>query len=131
MQYPDMKNRLAYWREKRGFTQEQLAEMTGLSRQQINRIENHKTGFSDDNKEKAAEILDCFPTDLIDDGRLTEEEISEVLKNITTHVLSTKQGKPTDYIASTISKYFLAVTSSVGFDVKLLPSFLKVVDNGE
>lgn len=129
MQTPDMKNKLSKWRKKRKITQDQLAEMAGLSRQQLNRIENQKTGFSDEQKEKLANLLGCFPSDFMDDGRLEEEQIGEIITQIVMHVLETREGYSNEHKANLVSKYFLAIHNDVNFDVKMLQSFLKLQGN--
>lgn len=60
-----MKNRLKEWREKRGYTQEEFGELVGKSRNTILRIENGKLAFTDKNKVKFAEALDCKPEDFL------------------------------------------------------------------
>lgn len=52
-------------RKRYGFTQEKLAEETGLSAQTINDIEGGRTWVSDKTLVKLAEALHCSPAELL------------------------------------------------------------------
>ncbi|RWF78281.1 MAG: helix-turn-helix domain-containing protein [Mesorhizobium sp.] len=53
------------WRQKRGYTQETLAEMVGLTASSISQLENGKQGFSDSTLIAMSKALDCRPGDLL------------------------------------------------------------------
>ena len=53
------------WRIKRGVSQDELADLTGLSRVYISRIENRKDTVSLDNIEKMASALSIDIVDLL------------------------------------------------------------------
>ena len=60
-----MENRLKEWRNKRGYTQQQFADLVGKTRNTILTIENGKIAFTDKNKQKFAEVLNCSVNDLV------------------------------------------------------------------
>jgi transcriptional regulator with XRE-family HTH domain len=49
------------WREFRGFTQEQLADMLGTTKTSISRIEDLKQGYTQDFLEACADALGIHP----------------------------------------------------------------------
>ena len=53
------------WRKHRGYTQEELAEMIGLTAPSISQLETGKQGFTDSTLEAIAEALNCGPGDLL------------------------------------------------------------------
>lgn len=53
------------WRKHRGFTQEHLAEMIGVSTPSISQLETGKQGFTDSTLSALAEALSCQPADLL------------------------------------------------------------------
>lgn len=53
------------WRQHRGHTQEELAELVGLTGPSISQLENGKQGFTDTTLEAFAEALHCGPGDLL------------------------------------------------------------------
>lgn len=53
------------WRTYRGYTQEELAEMIGVSGPSISQLEKAKQGFSDSTLEALADALHCSPGDLL------------------------------------------------------------------
>jgi transcriptional regulator with XRE-family HTH domain len=58
------KNHLAYFRKKRGFTQEQLAERLGTSQTQIMRLETGRRKLTFEWAEKLSGELLCSPVQL-------------------------------------------------------------------
>lgn len=83
--YGRMKNRLSYWRKKRGLTQEQLADLVGTSQPNIGRLEAGKQELTLDWMQKLALPLGVQPMDLVslavvaelrDDVELCEEGIN-------------------------------------------------------
>lgn len=71
-------NRLRELRKRAGFTQAELAEMTGVSQPAISQLENDTRPLDLDEMRTLARILRCTPADLLDDhdnpDRLTDEE---------------------------------------------------------
>ena len=61
-----VKNRVKEFRNRRGLTLEQLAELTGLSPGQISKIENNKRGWSRESLESLADALGVKVSELID-----------------------------------------------------------------
>jgi transcriptional regulator with XRE-family HTH domain len=53
------------WRKHRGYTQDRLAEMTGLSKPFISQLERGDRAYSQDTLEVLAEALRCAPADLL------------------------------------------------------------------
>lgn len=53
------------WRKKRGFTQEELAEIVGMTASSLSQLENYKQGFSKETLEALAAALSCSPGDLL------------------------------------------------------------------
>ena len=56
---------LKEWRKHRGYTQERLAEMTGLSKPYVSQLETGKRQYTQELLEHFAEALRCEPADLI------------------------------------------------------------------
>lgn len=56
---------LKAWRTYRGYTQDRLAEMTGLSKPFISQLERGERGYTQDTLELLAEALRCDIGDLI------------------------------------------------------------------
>lgn len=56
---------LKEWRKHRGYTQDRLAEMTGLSKPYLSQLETGKRQYTQDLLEVFAEALQCAPADLI------------------------------------------------------------------
>ncbi len=59
-------NRIRDVREDRGLTQEQLAEKTGTSNQQIGRLENRERRLTWEWIQLLANALECHPMDLVE-----------------------------------------------------------------
>jgi transcriptional regulator with XRE-family HTH domain len=53
------------WRKYRGFTQEELAELVGVTPSSISQLETGKQGFTDTTLEALATALNCSPGDLL------------------------------------------------------------------
>lgn len=53
------------WRKHRGFSQEELAEMIGVTPPSISQLERGIQGFSDRTLEALADALHCSPGDLL------------------------------------------------------------------
>ena len=88
-----MTNRLKEWRERRGLTQEELAERIGSSHTAIQRWESGKRHPRGDNLRKLAEALDCPIRDLFngptvvsstDDATLLPGEIARLSQSSNT-----------------------------------------------
>lgn len=60
---------IAYFRRKKGYTQKDLAEKTGLSRSFISQIENDSNSPSDDSLFKIANVLNVSIESLKDNGK--------------------------------------------------------------
>lgn len=56
---------LRQWRKYRGLTQEELAELIGVTAPLISQLETEKVGFSDKSLARLAEGLKCSPADLL------------------------------------------------------------------
>ena len=56
---------LREWRKHRGYTQEQFAEMTGLSKPYVSQLERGERQFNQDLLELFAINLRCAPADLL------------------------------------------------------------------
>jgi len=56
---------LREWRKHRGYTQERLAEMAGLSKPYISQLEGGKRQYTQELLEVLADALRCEPPDLI------------------------------------------------------------------
>lgn len=71
------------WRKHRGYSQETLAEMVGLTASSISQLENGKQGFSDSTLVALAKALKCRPGDLLLWGPIHgEQEILAMLRRI-------------------------------------------------
>tara|TARA_R110002072_G_scaffold100778_8_gene222040 strand:+ start:4088 stop:4516 length:429 start_codon:yes stop_codon:yes gene_type:complete len=119
-QYPLMRNRLAEWREKRGYTQEKLAELVGISRVHINRLENAKTPLSDKNKERFAVILGCQPEDLSMFGHTSRIPV-EVIETLVRLVLERVPNASNAEKAALVAKAYHMVEGKPGLD----PSYVE------
>lgn len=73
--------RIKNLREKRGLTQEALADMIGMSQKTITAIEKGKRGASVDTLTSIAEIFDTS-LDYIVAGWITGEAVSKVLQDL-------------------------------------------------
>lgn len=60
-------NRIRHLREERALTQEQLAEKTGTTNQQIGRLENRERRLTWDWMQRIAAALECHPMDLVEE----------------------------------------------------------------
>lgn len=56
---------LKQWRKHRGYTQDRLAEMTGLSKPYLSQLETGKRQYTQELLEAFATALQCEPADLI------------------------------------------------------------------
>jgi transcriptional regulator with XRE-family HTH domain len=56
---------LRQWREYRGLTQEQLAELVGWSVGNVSQLERGLQGYSQEGLEALAEALQCDPGDIL------------------------------------------------------------------
>ena len=61
------------WRKYRGFTQEELAEMVGITAPSVSQLEKGKQGFTDSTLEAFATALTCNPGDLLMRNPLDED----------------------------------------------------------
>lgn len=53
------------WRKHRGYNQEELAELVGVTTSTISQLETGKQGFTDSTLTAIAEALNCSPGDLL------------------------------------------------------------------
>jgi len=53
------------WRKHRGYSQEELAELVGVSTSSISQLETYKQGFTDTTLQALADALACQPGDLL------------------------------------------------------------------
>lgn len=56
---------LREWRKHRGYTQDRLAEMAGISKPYLSQLETGKRQYTQELLEVLAEALQCGPADLI------------------------------------------------------------------
>lgn len=61
------------WRKYRGFTQEELAEMVGVTPPSISQLERGLQGFTDSTLEAMSNALSCQPGDLLMRNPLDED----------------------------------------------------------
>lgn len=66
------------WREKRGLTQEQLAERIGKSRGLVAQLESNRTNYTGDTLEALAVALRCEPWDLLNVNPSKEREVVDI-----------------------------------------------------
>lgn len=66
---------LKAWRKYRGYTQEQLAEMAGMSPGNISQLEKGLIRYSQDGLEALSEALNCRPGELLSVDPSKEEAI--------------------------------------------------------
>lgn len=59
------KTYFAEWRKFRGYSQEKVAEMMGMSRENYNKLENGKISYTQDSIELAAEAFNCEVGELL------------------------------------------------------------------
>ena len=88
----EFKDKLAAQRKQNNYSQEQLADIVGISRQSVSKWE---TGESYPDMAKIIQlckILNCELTDLLDDGVLSESNLSNSSKDS-----QTKGKQPIDY----------------------------------
>lgn len=72
---------IAFYRRKKGLTQKELSEKTGLSRSFISQIENGTNNPSKDSLYKIAKVLEIDVDQLIDDGKnYIKDENTELVK---------------------------------------------------
>lgn len=70
-------------RKRRGLTQEQLAELVGVTNATVQRHETRKREMNLSDIEKYAEALNCRPADIIDENALEEDkEMMEVFTKL-------------------------------------------------
>lgn len=62
---PKARHFIRSWRKSRGYTQEQLAEMVGVTHGAISQLERGQTGYTQPMLEAIAAALHCEPADLI------------------------------------------------------------------
>lgn len=70
---PKMRQFFRAWRKYRGYTQEELAEMVGVTASAISQLETGKQGFMDSTLASLAEALQCEPADLLIRNPLDED----------------------------------------------------------
>lgn len=86
---PLLGSRLRKWRENRGYTQEDLANLLGISSQQIYRYESGKNDPTGDLLSRMAKVLSVsadFLLGLVDDpnAHLEEESLSQTERKLLT-----------------------------------------------
>lgn len=70
------------WRKFRGLTQEELAEMVGVSAPSISQLERGVQGFTDSTLEALASALACNPGDLLMRNPLDEDAPWSIWENL-------------------------------------------------
>ena len=65
-------NNIRYFREKKGYTQPELAKLVGLTPGMISKIENCKSDLKSKNWKKLAQVLDCTVDELM--GRMERSD---------------------------------------------------------
>lgn len=89
-----MKNFVRYWREKRGLTLEQLAQMSGMSVSQISLIEREDRGWSIESLPELSKALDITPGQLLDSPTMAEEMTIEQKRKRIAYVLAACEVMP-------------------------------------
>lgn len=79
----ETRNYLRQWREKRGLTQEQLADKVGTAKAVISLLENEKRPLSSKWLRKFAEALDTTPGRILD---IDPDEVSADILDIWDHI---------------------------------------------
>jgi transcriptional regulator with XRE-family HTH domain len=74
---------LKEWRKHRGYTQDRLAEMTGLSKPFISQLERGDRAYTQDTLELFAEALQCAPPDLLNRDPSEPEGIQSIWDTLT------------------------------------------------
>ncbi len=76
-------NYVKKFREKKGLTRKELAEMSGVAQSTISHIESYKQQMSKEVAEKLAKVLECKVSDLADREEFTvkRNDASSVLNN--------------------------------------------------
>jgi transcriptional regulator with XRE-family HTH domain len=67
------------WREKRGLSQEQLAERVGKSRGLIGQLETYRINYTAETLEAIAYALQCEPWDLLNVDPSKEGQVIDVM----------------------------------------------------
>lgn len=62
---PKARHFIKDWRKHRGYTQEELAEILGITHSAISQLENGKTSYTQQMLESLADVLYCTAADLI------------------------------------------------------------------
>lgn len=75
-----VKNRIREFREIRGWSQAQLAEMINTSQTQIDRLEKNQRRLSDFWMQKFADAFKCPPEDLISSGTTANDMNAGIMK---------------------------------------------------
>lgn len=70
------------WRKARGFTQEELAEIVGVTPSSISQLETGKQGFTDTTLSSLADALSCTPGDLLMRNPLDEDAPWSIWDNV-------------------------------------------------
>ena len=70
------------WRKYRGFKQEDLAELVGVTAPSISQLETGKQGFTDTTLKALADALACQPGDLLMRNPLDTEAVWSIWDNI-------------------------------------------------
>lgn len=71
---------LRQWRRHRGFTQEQLADLVGMTAPTISQLENNKQGFTGESLAKLASALGCSPAALLGYDPTRDDSLWPVLE---------------------------------------------------
>lgn len=111
---------IAYYRRKKGFTQKELAEKTGLSRSFISQIENNTNTPSNDSLFKIAEALGISVESLKDNEKnYVKDEDIEILKLLIDLTLDLKiKWEETPVSTEMYSDYFYrTVINDVTYDL--------------
>lgn len=79
------------WRKHRGFTQEELADLVGVTASTISQLETGKQGFSDTTLLALAEALSCEPGDLLMRNPLDKDAPWSIWDNVKKAPVSMRQ----------------------------------------
>jgi transcriptional regulator with XRE-family HTH domain len=80
---PSPRHYIKAWRKHRGMTQAQLAELIGIARSYLTKIERGDRRYDQPTLEASAAALDCTPSDLISRDPKETAEMAALLESLT------------------------------------------------
>lgn len=72
-----MTNRIKEWRNKRGLSQEKVAEAMGIKKAAVSKLEQGKMNLTQDYMNRFAKIFHCAPQELLPSGNASNDQISQ------------------------------------------------------